>query len=485
MEKTPTYYHRFKYQSISLFFGICILISACTKTSNLKQASIAESAQETPTLNIWWEKGFNLEEDEAFRALVSNWEQKTNNKTKISFYTTSELSEKADRALQGNKLPDIMMSHKADMTLYPRLAWRGKLADVSNLIEPVRDLYEENALKAVTYYNRVANKSSFYAVPLYQDSLHIFYWQRLLASIDRTSQDIPQDWGDFWQFWQQAQDKLRTRPSNNIYGLGFPLSSVSMDTFFLFEQILEAYDVNLLNSQGQLSIDKPHTRQGIIKCLDWYKQFYQQGYIPPDAINWLNTDNNRNLLNRVVLMTPNVSLSIPAAIHQDRDTYYNKLGIINFPHKPSGEPMRYLVSVKQAIIFTNSPHQQVAQEFLRYLIQPEIIAEYLQASRNRYLPVQKPVWKYPAWQQTKDPYIATATEALTKSPTRLIYMAKNPAYSQVLQENIWGKALTNTIVYGIASEQAADEAITRIKRIFAEWESQDLRHDLYQINNLN
>ena len=484
MQKTPTCYHRFKYQSISLFFGTFVLFSACTKTSNLEQSSIAESSTETITLNIWWEKGFNLEEDEAFRALVSNWEQKTNYKTKLSFYTTSELSEKADRASQGTKLPNIMMSRKADMTLYPRLAWRGKLADVADLIEPVRDLYEENALKAVTYYNQVENKHSFYGVPLYQDSLHIFYWQRLLTSIDRTPQDIPQDWDNFWQFWQQAQDKLRAKQSNNIYGLGFPLSSASMDTFVVFEQILEAYDTTLLDSQGQLSVDTPQTRQEIIKCLNWYNQFYQQGYIPPDAINWLNTDNNRNLLNRVVLMTPNASLSIPAAIRQDRDTYYNKLGIVNFPHKPSGEPMRYLVSIKQAIIFADSPHQQVAKEFLRYLIQPEIIAEYLQASGNRFLPVHKSVWKHPAWQQTEDPYIATVTEALTKSQTRLIYMAKNPAYSQVLQENIWGKALTSMIADGVTSEQAADEAITRIKQIFAEWKSQDLRHDTYKIYNL-
>ena len=378
-----------------------------------------------------------------------------------------------------------MMSQKADMTLYPRLAWRGKLADVSGLIKPVQNLYAENALNAVTYYNQVENKHSFYGVPLYQNSLHIFYWQRLLASIDRTPQDIPQDWHNFWQFWQKAQDQLRAKRANNIYGLGLPLSSASVDTFFLFEQILEAYDTNLLNERGELLVDTPQTRQGIIRCLDWYDRFYQQGYIPPDAINWLNIDNNRHLLNRVVLMTPNVSLSIPAAIRQDRDTYYQKLGIVNFPDKPSGEPMRYLVSIKQAIIFADSPHQQVAREFLRYLIQPEIIAKYLQASGNRYLPVHKSVWKDPAWQQTEDPYIATATEALTKSPTRLIYMAKNPAYSQVLQENIWGKALTRKIVYGIASEQAADEAITRIQQIFDEWKSSNLRPDTYKIYNLN
>ncbi len=474
MEKTPTPYPRFGYQSILILIGTFILVVGCAETRNLEQYSSAESSRENITLNIWWEKGFNLEEDEAFSAVVNNWSQKTNYKTKLSFYTTSELSEKAERAVQGSKLPDIMMSRKAEVTLYPRLAWQGKLADVSDLIEPVQDLYEENALEAVTYYNQVKNQHGFYGVPLYQTSFHIFYWQKLLASIDYTPKDIPQDWDNFWQFWQQAQDQLRAKKSDNIYGLGLPLSNASMDTFFLFEQVLEAYDITLLDSEGQLLIDKPQVRQKIIKCLDWYNQFYQQGYIPPDAIDWLNTDNNRNLLNRFVLMTPNATLSIPASVRQDQDTYYNKLGIVNFPRKPSGEPMRYVVSIKQAIIFADSPHQQIAKEFLRYLIQPEIIAEYLQASGNRYLPVHKSVWKKSSWQQTTDPYIATATKALTQSPTRLIYEAKNPAYSQVLQENIWGQALTSMIIEGLTAEQAADRAITRIKQIFAEWKSQDL-----------
>ena len=470
MEKTPTCYPRFKYQSLLVVFSFFVLTVACTETPNLERSTIAESAEETTTLSIWWEKGFNLEEDEAFRTLVNNWSQKTNHKTKISFYTTSELAEKADRALQGKKLPDIMMSQKADMTLYPRLAWQGELADVTDILEPVQDLYEKNALQAVTYYNQQEKKHSFYGVPLYQASFHIFYWQKLLASIDRTPEDIPQDWYGFWQFWQQAQDQLRAKQSNNIYGLGFPVSSTSTDTFLLFEQILEAYDVALFDAQDQLSIEKQEIRQGIIKCLNWYKQFYQQDYIPPSAIDWLNTDNNRNLLNRVVLMTPNATLSIPAAIYQDQDTYYHKLGMVNFPNKPSGEPMRYLVSIKQAIIFADSPHQPIAKEFLRYLIQPEIIAEYLKASGNRYLPVHKSIWKDPFWDQTDDPYISTATQVLTKSPTRLIYMNKNSAYSQVLQENVWGKALKRMIADGITPEQAADEAIIRIKQIFAQWQ---------------
>ena len=335
-------FFRFKYQPLSWLFSILILLNACAKTTNLESHSIAQFSAETNTLNIWWEKGFNLEEDEAFLELVHSWEQQTNRRVKLSFYTISELSEKADRALEGNKIPDILMSQKADLTLYPRLAWQGKLAEVNDLIQPLKNEYTQNALQAATYYNNVENQDNFYSVPLYQTSLHIFYWQKLLASIELKSQDIPEDWVSFWQFWQQAQDILREKQVSSIYGLGLPLSSISTDTFFLFEQILEARNISLLDSQGKLIVNTPHIRQGLIDCLKWYKKFYQQGYIPLDAVDWGNTDNNRQLLNRVVLMTPNATLSIPASLRQDRDIYYQQLGIVNFPRKPNGEPMRYL-----------------------------------------------------------------------------------------------------------------------------------------------
>ena len=423
-------------------------------------------------LNIWWEKGFNLEEDEAFRTIVADWQQQTGNQVKLSFYPTNELSEKAARKVRSGNLPDLIMSQKANPTLYPRLAWHNKLADVSDVIEPVKDSYPEHILKAVTYFNQVTGKSSYYGIPVHQATIFIFYWQKLLSLVGLSSSDIPQDWDGFWQFWQQAQSELRKNQNKDIYGLGLPFSaSGTSDMYLLFEHILQAYNVTLLNDKGELLIDRPEVRQGIIKCLDWYSQFYLQGYVPPDAISWLNTDNNRNLLNRVVLMTPNVTLSIPGAVRQDKETYYNRLAVAQFPHKPNGEPMHHIITVKQAVIFADSPHIQLAKDFMRYFIQPQVTIKYLQASGNRNQPVQKSVWQDPFWQQTTDPYLMIASKILEKGQTRLSYVAYNPAYSQVLEEDIWGKTLHRIVLDGISPEIAADEAISRIKEIFSEWEN--------------
>ncbi|MEH2450824.1 hypothetical protein [Nostoc sp.] len=136
--------------------------------------------------------------------------------------------------------------------------------------------------------------------------------------IGRSERDIPKDWDGFWEFWKQVQNNLRAKQQKqDIYELGFPFSTGASDTYIFFEHILEAYDVQILDSEGKLLIDDQKVRQKIVQDLDWYAKFYQQGYVPPDALNWLNPDNNRSLLNRLVVMTPNNTLSIPCSVRQD------------------------------------------------------------------------------------------------------------------------------------------------------------------------
>ena len=183
------------------------------------------------------------------------------------------------------------------------------------MVKPIEDRYSLDALQAAKIYGNEENTQRYYATPLNQATTHIFYWKDLLAQAGYSSADIPKDWDGFWQFWKRVQDRLRSQPGfEQTYGIGLPLSGGASDTYRIFEQVLEAYDVQILDPQGRLLLDQAEVRQGVIQCLEWYVQFYQQAYVPPQAANWLDTDNNRNLLDRVVVMTPNPTLSIPAAV---------------------------------------------------------------------------------------------------------------------------------------------------------------------------
>ena len=473
---------------ILIFFSIYLAIIACNNFAQVDRPSLQSesnlatrsSSNKNNVLEIWWDKGFNPEEDEALQKLIKDWEQETGNKVKIHFYATDFSANKPKRYLQGGVSPDILMSLTAESNLNPVSAWEGKLVDVTDIIEPVKELYLQEALKTAYYYNNVAKKQSYYAVPVYIAALHIYYWKDLLEQTGRTEVDIPRDWDGFWQFWLDVGEDLKTKHQQDIFPIGLPMSVEAGDTYQAFEQILEAYNVKLLDSEGNLLVDDPQVRQRIIDCLNWYSQFYLQGYIPKDAVYWTSADNNRFLLNREILMTTNATMSIPAALRHDLDTYRHKLGIVELPNKPNGEPMHHIVLVEQAVIYHNARHPQLAKEFLSYLIKPKIINNFLKEP-GRYSPVHKSVYEDAYWHNPQDPHTYQVTETLTKSKIRPIYPANSPAYSIVLKENVWGQSLEKIVLNNITPEQAADEAITRIKQIFGEWSTKkSLRKQAWQ-----
>lgn len=457
----------------TLLAGLLSFVFIACTGGEASNPSISPSVSANTPLTIWWEKGFNLEEDEALQKVVVDWEKQTGNPVNLTFQTTDDFPQKTQRAMQAGNPPDIVMSHNAERGLYPRLAWEGKLVDLSDVVEPIKDLYPASILEGIRLYSPIDQQRRDYTVPFSQSSNFIFYWQDLVEQAGYQKSDVPQEWDAFWSFWRSVQDKLRqqakTAAEKNINGLGFSFSGKAGDTYYLFEQILEAYNVQILTPDGKLHEDDPAIRQGIISSLKWYTDFYKHGDVPQDSTQWLNPDNNDSLLNRAVVMTPNTSLTIPAALRQDEDAYFKKLVTQRFPNKPSGQPMRHILTIKQAVIFTEAKNQELAKAFLSYFIQPETINAYLKAAGIRNMPIAKPLWKDPYWTNLNDPHIAIGNQVLNSADTRPFPTVYHPAYSVVTQENVWGNAIQRIVEEGVTPEQAADDAIAQIKRIFAEW----------------
>jgi multiple sugar transport system substrate-binding protein len=457
---------------ILLFFLSIILVSCLNTTSQSTIQSTPIAASEnlaSDTLNIWWNKGYYPEEELAFQEVIDRWQKQTNKKINLTFITDANIIQQTEKAVSNKRLPDIFFAYLTDINWSPGWAWEGKLVDVSDVIEPIKKLYTDNALESVYFYNNVNKKRSYYAVPIEQQTIHISYWRDLLKEIGLSEKDIPHDWDGFWNFWKQAQDKLRQKGQKNIYAMGLPMSPGASDTYFMFEQFLEAYHVKLLDENGKLLLDSPDTKQGIIKVLDWCSKMYKDGYVPPPALSWQNTDNNVNFLNKSVIMTANPSLSIPTSQKQDQELYYNQIGTMEFPNQPDGKPTKYMAAVKQAVIFSSSQHQKDAKAFLSFLVNPKNLERYIENSEGRWFPVMPQLMKAPFWNNPKDPHLPVALKQFTERETRPFYPVLNPAYVKVQQENIWGQTLNRILKDGLSPEKAADEAIGKIKKIFADW----------------
>ena len=413
---------------------------------------------------VLWDKGYVTEEDDAIKKVVADWEAQGGFPVDLSFYNSGETAPKTLRASQAGRPPDVLFAAKS---VYPVSDWEGKLADVTDVVAPMSDSYTQDALQAAKIYGSEA-QDRYYAVPLSQTITHVYYWKDLLAEAGYSPEDIPREWDTFWAFWKTVQTRLSsTYP--NLRSIGLPYSVEALDTYQIFDHVLMAYDVELLDERGDLRLDEPEVKAGIIDCLNWYLQFYQEGYVPTNATTWLDPDNNRNFLDRNVVMAPNPTLSIPAAVRNDEEIYFEKLGTIEFPNKVNGEPLPHLVMMRQAVVFADSPNQAQAKEFLAYLIQPEVLNTFLKTAYGRFLPPA--IGQIEAdsfWQDPADPNISTAIATITKGQTQPFYNTLNPAYGVVMEENIWGQAIYAMAAENMPAEAAAEQAIERIKTIFRE-----------------
>ena len=438
-------------------------ITACDSLSSADQFS-----EEDSTLQIWWSEGYYPEETETIRRAINAWSEENEIEVELVFYSEKDLIQQSESAIAAGNPPDILYGYSLEFSLIPRLAWNGELTDTSDIIEPLKTRYTPEALESVYYQNNQTGKRSYYAVPISQQTTHIHYWKDLLTAANLSPEKIPTEWNGFWSFWPQVQQILRRQGQpDTLYGMGIPMSPAATDTFYQFEQFLEAYDVNLINANGQLLIDDPQVKVGIVKALEMFTNFYKQQYVPQNALDWGDPDNNVTFLSRLTVMTPNPTLSIPGSQRQDDVTYRERMATVEWPDKPSGQPMRYITSTKQVAIFADSKQLDEAKDLVANLIKPKILSEYVEGAQGRFFPVMPELLQTSFWSDPGDPHVAVAARQFKS--TRPFYTVLSPAYSQVQAENVWGQAIRSMAANGVSAEAAADAAISDIKRIFAEW----------------
>ncbi|MGB3515018.1 MAG: ABC transporter substrate-binding protein [Elainellaceae cyanobacterium] len=428
-------------------------------------------------LTIWWTQGFLPEENEVIVQLVADWEQASGFAANLVLLPDRDILGDTQRAIEEERSPDVVFSFPADTNLFPRLAWLDQLADVSHLVEPIQDTITPTALESVYYQNNVTQTRSYYALPFGQNTVHLHYWQPLLNEAGLYNDEIPNTWNEFWQFWQTAHAQLRDQGIDTVYGIGLCLSDLGTDTFWQFEQFLEARNLELVDEQGTLRIDDPGIRQGLIDTIQQFVGFYRDGYIPPAAVEWTDSGNNISFLEQQSLMTVNSTLSVPFSQRQpdtpynrqSTDYYFNQIRTIPWPNKPDGSPHRSILSIKQLAILKDTDQLEAAESFAAYFIQPANIDKYLQlATKGRIFPVIRSLWQDPFWNAVNDPHLSLALQQ-HQQDTRPSYQVYAPAYSKVLQDNVWAKAILQVLNDGVSPEQATDQAIARVKQIFGEW----------------
>jgi multiple sugar transport system substrate-binding protein len=302
---------------------------------------------------------------------------------------------------------------------------------------------------------------------------HLHVWRSLLEQAGFTVEDIPKDWEAFWSFWcDEVQPAVRKSTGrDDVYGLGLGMS-VADDTRNGFEQFIQAYEANYVTRDGKLLIDDPEFRRRLIRAMDSYTAIYRKRCTPPDSVTWSNTDNNRQFHAQAVVMTPNITLSIPNALRTDRpEDYYDNTATIEWPDGADGRPLAILTGFFAATVFKAGGHVPLAKEFVRFLVGEGWLAHYLEFSGERFLSPIPKLLQQPFWLDPSDPHRMAAVMQFENRPRSYDYsvVSGDPRHLVVDGERVWGKAVHRVAADGISPEQAVDEAIARIKQILSEY----------------
>jgi multiple sugar transport system substrate-binding protein len=363
-------------------------------------------------------------------------------------------------------VPDLFQNNPFESVAM--FAWDNKLVDVSDVVATQKEEYTEAALLSASCYNRVEKQRSFYGVPYTASVSANHIWQSLVHKAGYTMEDIPKTWDAFYDFFKGVQKKLREQGMRNVYGLGFQVTTNGADPNSTFNYFLIAYGgQNIVTRDGKLHLDDPQVREAAIKALAYPTTAYKEGFVPPSAINWNDADDNNAFHAKTIVMDLDGSISTEVAIFNKKEEY-DDIVTMGLALGNDGKPVPSQARTTCGVIPKGAKNVAVAKEFLKYLIEPKIVNEYLKAGLGRNVPCMPSIVKGDPW-WFADPHRKAYTTQALLGPTIADYWAFNPAYAQVQNEHVWPTAWADIMQNGVAPQAAAEKAFKRVEEIFAKY----------------
>jgi multiple sugar transport system substrate-binding protein len=430
----------------------------------LARPYIAKPAAVTAT--VWWTQGFAEEEDISFKKLVADYERTSGNAIDYSIVPYAPMRQKIVSAVTSGVVPDLFQNTPAEIiALY---AWQGKLVDVSDIVETQREEYTETALLTVHCYNNVEKKRGYYGVPYTVGASMNHIWRPLVEKAGYQMSDIPKTWDACYDFFKDVQKKLRAQGMRHVYAIGFQLNTTGNDSNARFNDFVIAYGgQEIVTKDGKLHLDDPKVREAVIEALTYPATAYKEGFVPPGAINWNDADDNNAFHAKQIVMDIERSLSTEVAIIKNQQDY-NDIVTMPLPLSNDGKPVPVEQGSLCGLIPKGAKNVEVAKEFLKYLIQPQVLNELLKTGLGRNLPAMPAIVNRDPW-WFADPHRAAYTRQGLLGPTVPTFWTSNPAYAQVQNEHVWQTAWAEIIKDAATPDAAADKAFKRVEEIFAKY----------------
>jgi multiple sugar transport system substrate-binding protein len=124
---------------------------------------LAPVGADAADLGVWWDQGYNPEEDAAVREVIAAFEHKSGKHAELIFHPQDEHPGKLVAAIEAGRPPDFAFSLMV-ATYAPKWALEDRLVDLSEVVGHFSGLFDPNQLDRATLLNAQSKEKGLYGL---------------------------------------------------------------------------------------------------------------------------------------------------------------------------------------------------------------------------------------------------------------------------------------------------------------------------------
>lgn len=311
--------------------------------------------------------------------------------------------------------------YQAEVVFFPRLVAEGSVVALDDLVRALP--FENDLFDAAWEYGIISGKR--YGLPFNTSTPVLFFNENQLRA---KGLKVPTNWKEFGEV---------ARAMSSRQSKGF----IALTESWTFEAMVTSRGGNLVTPDGKPSFTSPQ----VVEALEFLQNLNRSGVISVRNLAEATFAQLDFVRTKGMMVFASIA-NWPAA---ENFSFAFKLGVAPVPREPDGKVP--LGGAQLVVVRGASPEQQRgAVEFWKYLMEPEVVARWVQASY--YLPMRKSAEPLLEGFYKENPYRRVAFQQVGNAQPR----PRVPQFA--VWRNFLEEALEKALKGNVPARQALEEA---------------------------
>lgn len=424
------------------------LLTGCSGSKNGTQEPNGTGKGDQKVEVVLWHMESPPHRVQRFQEIIDEFnKQSTTAVVRQEVQDWNQIYQKIVGAVQSNTYPDILFTIPDFTTTVKAMG----------VVQPVDDLVNE--LDNKHKYLKAAKDPYFYdghywAVPLWGMTQILWYRKDLFraAGIEKA----PETWEELLEY-----AKLLTKDGQ--YGIALPAGKNLATDQVVYSLMITAGAADLFDSDGNVIFDNPNT----VRAFEFYNELLK--YSPPDSANYSWGEPQAAFNNGTAAMAIEKGQYI-APFEKESGRPADDLGFALIPQpSENGQPGSIYYSSGAMILTQDPKKRKAAEEFLRYLLEPEVYGRLLTAEPGLFLPLTEDGMKADSF--WSDPVVSKYKDAVQTMLKQSEYGALfgftsgriNTNIGKISGQNLIAQAVQQMYVQGMSPQEAVKWAQERME----------------------